>query len=286
MRINLVANPFRPDAIVAAKGAAAKLIAKGHDVHVDTETGRHSSLPTLSNHEIGLADLVVAFGGDGTLIRAVHLCADHGTPVLGVYFGRFGFVTQCGKDSLERCIEEFVAGRSKIERRMMLDAELIRAGHTVARVSALNETVLQRAVVARMMIFQISVDGRQLTSYPADGVIVSTPTGSTAYNLSAGGPILDPRVDALVLTAIAPHTLNARTLVLGPGSEILLKVASQGEAVLSADGQTRLHLLSGDEVRVCRSHRHANLVTVDPEDFLVKLGQRLLWSYSPVSEDS
>ncbi len=285
MRVNFVANFFRPDALSAAKGAAAKLAAKGHVVHVDAETARHVAIPALPNAEFGEADLVVAFGGDGTLIRAVHLCADHGTPVLGVYFGRFGFVTQCAKESVDKCIDEFLAGNGKVERRMMLDAELIRSGHTVARVTALNETVLQRAVVARMMVFQIVVDGRQLTSYPADGVIVSTPTGSTAYNLSAGGPIVDPRVHALVLTAIAPHTLNARTLVLAPESDILLKVGSRGEAVLSADGQTRLHLLSGDEVRVCRSHRSANLVTVNRDDFLIKLGQRLLWSYSPIADE-
>jgi len=150
--------------------------------------------------------------------------------------------------------------------------------------SALNETVLQRAVVARMMTFQVKVDGQVLTRYPADGVIVSTPTGSTAYNLSAGGPIVDPKVHALLLTAIAPHTLNARTLVLGPDADIVLRVESDGDAVLSADGQARLHLLSGDEVRVRRSSRVANLVTVGPDDFLRKLGQRLLWSFSLTGE--
>jgi NAD+ kinase len=167
---------------------------------------------------------------------------------------------------------------------MMLDAELLRGGNQVGMLSALNETVLQRAVVARMMTFQVTVDGHVLTRYPADGIIVSTPTGSTAYNLSAGGPIVDPKVHALLLTAIAPHTLNARTLVLGPDAEIILRVESDGDAVLSADGQSRLHLLSGDEVRVKRSPRMANLVTVGPDDFLLKLGHRLLWSFSLTGE--
>lgn len=286
MRVHLVANTYRPDAIVAVRETAEWLSAKGTRVGVDNESARHVDLPAIPNAEFGEADLVIAFGGDGTLIRAVHLCADHGTPILGVYYGRFGFVTQCTQENLIECIEAFFDGRSFIDRRMMLDAELQRGGQTVARLSALNETVLQRAVVARMMTFQVKVDGNVLTSYPADGIIVSTPTGSTAYNLSAGGPILDPKVQALVLTAIAPHTLNSRTLVLGADSEIVLKVQSHGEAVLSADGQTRLHLLSGDEVRVQRSTRMTNLVTVEKDDFLIKLGQRLLWSFSPLGENA
>ncbi|AIE87748.1 NAD(+) kinase [Fimbriimonas ginsengisoli Gsoil 348] len=280
----MVTNTYRPDAIEAAVGVAKWLRARGNDVWVDSDTARHVELPVVRNSEFGEADLVVAFGGDGTLIRAVHLCADFGTPILGVYFGRFGFVTQCTHEYLESCLTDFLEGRCSIESRMMLDAELMRAGQTVAHLSALNETVLQRAVVARMMTFQVTVDGHVLTSYPADGIIVATPTGSTAYNLSAGGPILDPKVHALVLTAIAPHTLNSRTLVLAAESEIVLKVQSHGDAVLSADGQTRLHLLSGDEVRVRKSTRMTNLVSVQKDDFLIKLGQRLLWSYSPVGD--
>jgi len=280
VRVHFVANTYRPDAISSANEAAQWLTSQGHTVGTDSESGRHVELPVVPNAVFGQADLVVAFGGDGTLIRAVHLCADQGTPILGVYHGRFGFVTQCTSDGVKGCLAEFLAGRSVIESRMMLDAELLRAGQPVARVSALNETVLQRAVVARMMTFEVTVDGLDLTNYPADGVIVATPTGSTAYNLSAGGPIVDPRVQALIVTAIAPHTLNSRTLVLDKNSVITLKVDSRGDAVLSADGQTRLHLLSGDEVRVCKSDRVTNLVIVDKNDFLLKLGQRLLWTYS------
>jgi NAD+ kinase len=135
-----------------------------------------------------------------------------------------------------------------------------------------------------MMTFRVEVDGNRLTSYPADGVMVVTPTGSTAYNLSAGGPILDPKVQAMVLTAIAPHTLSARPLVLSPDSEIRLEVTADGEAVLSADAQTRLHLLSNDEIRVTKSPRVTNLLSVDKNDFLNKLAERLLWSQSIFGE--
>lgn len=284
MRVHFVTNGYRPDALAAARDLAIWLARRGVVVAGDSEAARDTGVDLVVNEEFGFADLVIAFGGDGTLIRAAHLCAEVGTPILGVYFGRFGFVTQCTHEGLEDCITEFIEGRALIDRRMMLGAELIRGGVVLAPLTALNEIVLQRDVTARMMTFQVTVDGHNLTSYPADGIIIATPTGSTGYNLSAGGPILDPRVEALMLSAIAPHTLNARTLVLPADSEILVRVESRGDAVLSADGQTRLHLLSGDEVRVRRSTRVTNLVTVEKDDFLIKLGQRLLWSYSPLGD--
>lgn len=276
MRANLVANNYRPDAIEAARQAAAWLQGRGVGVGVDTDTARNVELPAVPSATFGDADLIIAFGGDGTLIRAAHLAADRGTPLLGVYYGRFGFVTQCTAENLNACLEDFFAGRCVLERRMMIEAELLRAGQPVASLTALNEVALQRDITARMMTFRITVDGHGLTSYPADGVIVATPTGSTGYNLSAGGPIMDPKVEALVLTAIAPHTLTARTLVMSAEATVQLRVQSEGDAVLSADGQQRLHLLSGDEVRVKRSAKVTNLVVVEKDDFLIKLSKSLL----------
>lgn len=277
-------NAYRPDAIRAAAFWAQWLHDRGVEVSADADAKPLLQLPIVT--EPGQpVELVVAFGGDGTLIRAAHSAAGRGAAVLGVYYGRFGFVTQCSEEDVEASLIAFLNGSAKIDRRMMLDAELRRGGQTVTRISALNEAVLQRDVATRMMTFQIIVDGRMLTRYPADGVLVATPTGSTAYNLSAGGPIIDPSVEALMLTAIAPHTLNARTLVLRPEAEIVLQVRSHGDAVLSADGQTRLHLLSGDEVRVTRSHLVTNLIATRPTDFLDKLGERLLWSQSLVGDE-
>ena len=285
MRIHIVGNVYRQDALNAVLSTAQWVQSQGFEVAVDSETGHHFSLPIASFTDFADADLVVAFGGDGTLIRAAHLCAELGTPILGVYYGRFGFVTQCTGDSVLSCIEEFVNGRAKVEKRMMLQAQLIRAGQAVGEIHALNEIVLQRDVTARMMVFRVSVDGHELTGYPADGVMVSTPTGSTGYNLSAGGPIMDPTVEALVLTAIAPHTLSSRSLVLRPDSVVNLAVGSRGDAVLSADAQIRLHILSGDEVCITRSARVTRLVTVDEHDFLIKLGQRMFLSQGML-EDS
>jgi NAD+ kinase len=245
---------------------------------VDTDSGRLLALDVVQTERFCNADLVIAFGGDGTLIRAAHLCAYGNTPILGVYYGRFGFVTQCTGEELFDCLEKFLNGESRIEKRMMLDCQLIRNGATVAEVLALNEIVLQRSITARMMTFAVTVDGLMLTRYPADGVMVTTPTGSTAYNLSVGGPIIDPTVEALGVTPIAPHTLTSRSLILNADSVVRLSVKSSGDAVLSADGQTRLHILSGDEVCVKKSDKATQLVTVRPDDFLLKLSQRLFTS--------
>jgi NAD+ kinase len=280
LRIHLLVNTQRADALEAAARAAVSLTERNVAVGADHETARHLSLAPVRDADFDCCDLVVTFGGDGTLIRAAHLCSERGTPILGVYYGRFGFVTQCLGSELGTCLSAYFDGASTIEPRMMLQTELVRNGNVIATIHSLNEVVVQRAVTAQMMTFRVEVDGRKLTAYPADGVMVATPTGSTAYNLSAGGPILDPRMQAMVLTAIAPHTLSARPLVLNSDSKICLDLTADGEAVLSADAQTRLHLLSKDEIRVTKSPRVTNLICVDKNDFLNKLAERLFWSQS------
>ncbi|HLK15380.1 MAG TPA: NAD(+)/NADH kinase [Fimbriimonadaceae bacterium] len=280
MRAHLLINHTRKDALSAARKARDLLGERGVSVACDPESAPLLQLDPVAPEAFAQCDLVISFGGDGTLIRASHWCSEAGTPILGVYYGRFGFVTQCNGEDLADCLRAFVEGNAKFEERMMIQTDLLRGGKSVATIHSLNEMVVQRAVTVRMLTFVVEVDGNELTSYPADGVIVSTATGSTAYNLSAGGPILDPRVHALLLTALAPHTLSARPLVLHADSEIHLSLQSEGEAVLSADGQARLHLLSGDVVRVRKSPRITRLMTVQPDDFLRKLPQRLFWSQS------
>ena len=136
------------------------------------------------------------------MIRAADVCSAHGTPILGVEYGTFGFVTQCKGEDAEDVIGRFFAGERNFDDRMMIQADPDRAEATVITVHALNEVAVQRSVKTKMMVFRVSVDGVKLTSYPADGVLVATPTGSTAYSLSTGGPIVDPRMQALVLSAI------------------------------------------------------------------------------------
>ena len=262
----------------AAKETVRMLVDHRIDVGADHESAPLLHVDPVPATSFSEADLVVCFGGDGTLIKASALCSERGTPILGVYYGRFGFVTQCESHEMGACLSQFLDGQAVVEERMMLQTELLRGGDVIATLHSLNEMVLQRDVTARMMTFSVTVDGHHLTSYPADGVLVATPTGSTGYNLSAGGPIVDPRVQLLIVTAVAPHTLSTRPLIFSPDSEVRLGLQTEGDAVLSADGQVRLHLLSGDEVRVTRSARVTRLVSVDKDDFLIKISARLLWS--------
>lgn len=163
----------------------------------------------------------------------------------------------------------------------MVQTELVRNERVVAVLHSLNESAVQRSATTRILTFEVKVNGRLLSRYPADGVMVATPTGSTAYNLSAGGPMVDPKVETMLITAIMPHTLAARPLAVRPEAVIEITIESQGDAVLSCDGQSRLHLLTGDLVRVTRSPRVTRLVYVDDEEFFEKLSDRFEWSKGP-----
>lgn len=278
MRIHLLVNARREDAVGAAKKTVEYLRARQVTLASDSEGAPFLEVPVLSPAEIGQADLMIAFGGDGTLLRAAHYCSPFPTPILGVYYGRFGFVTQCDPNEVGAALSNFFDGQARFTTRMMLQTDLIRDGQVIATLHALNEAVVQRAVTARMLYFEVKVDGHHLTRYPADGVIVATPTGSTAYNLSAGGPICDPDLEAMILTAANPHTLSARPLVLRPNSVVEVRVETRGDIVMSCDGQGRLTMISGDIVRVQRSPHVTTLVSVDDSDFLAKLTDKLLWS--------
>lgn len=261
----------------AARGAADWLRSHSVEALAEEDVAPVLELGVLDGSTIRCVDFVLSFGGDGTLIRAAHLCSEFSTPILGVYYGTFGFVTQCDAEEVGAALSLLVDGNAQIEERMMLQTELVRGGEPILTVHSLNETVLQRSATSQMMVFQVDINDVAVTSYPADGVLVATPTGSTAYNLSAGGPIVDPTLHAMILTAISPHTLSARPLVLRPDSAISLKVRTGGDAVLSIDGQTRFHLLDGDEVRITRSSRVTRLVNIAQNDFLDKLSSRLFY---------
>lgn len=280
MRIHTIVNLFRPDAVESAKEAFDSLRARNVTIGADRDSAVALGIPAVAADELGKADLMITFGGDGTLIRAAHLCSESGTPILGVYFGRFGFVTQCMPTEVGAAISSFLDGQAQIEERMMVQTDLIREGRTVASLHSLNEAVVQRSATTRILTFDVKVDGKRLSRYPADGVMVSTPTGSTAYSLSAGGPVIDPAINGLLLTAIMPHTLSARPLVVRDDAVIDIQIETRGDAVLSCDGQSRLHLLSGDSVRITKSPRMTRLLSVDQHDFLSKLANRFQWSKS------
>jgi NAD+ kinase len=197
----------------------------------------------------GEFDLLIALGGDGTMLRAGHLCAPHHVPILGINLGRLGFLIQIERREWREMLERLFEGEGWIEERLMLEAHLIRRDETLATWQALNEVVVGRGVALRSVRLDATVDGRPLTTFVCDGLIAATPTGSTAYALAAGGPILPPELHNILLVPIAPHLSVDRAIVLAEGSSVSITVRS-GNSVVSVDGQAPLELEVEDRVDV------------------------------------
>lgn len=280
MNVHIIINVQRHDAVDCAISVAKWLKDKGVVVSAEHDVCKLLDVCCVTRQQIGQADLMISFGGDGTLIRAADVCSEYGTPILGVSFGTFGFVTQCQGDHVIEVLEHFLEGKILFEERLMLQAELVRNKQVVTTIHALNEVVIQRTPPTPMMVYRVSIDGLKVASYPADGIMIAAPTGSTGYNLSAGGPIVDPELQAFNLTAISPHTLSSRPLVLKPDRVVEISLIKKGDNVLSADGKLRLHLLSGDVVRISKSPRTTRMVHVADQDFTSKLKGLLFWSQS------
>lgn len=201
-------------------------------------------------------DLVIALGGDGTMLRAGHVCAPLGIPLIGINHGNFGFLIELGPDEWQQTLPRLVSGEYSTEKRMLLQVELWRGDKVVGTWQALNEAMVGRGRVVRPVHLNASLDGHPLTTYVSDGVIISTPTGSTAYALAAGGPILPPTLRNLLLLPVAPHLSVDRALVLAEGASITVELARGDEAVLSVDGQPPEAMELGDRVAV-RASEHS-----------------------------
>jgi NAD+ kinase len=228
------------------------------------------------------ADAVVVLGGDGTLLRAAHLLQRPDVPVLGVNFGSLGFLTEVTLGELFPTLEGLLAGRYAYDERTMLRAALQRAGEPEASGDALNDVVVLKAsAVSRIIELDVSVDGVFVSSFRADGLIVASPTGSTAYNLAAGGPILQPGLAATVVTPICPHALTNRPLVIGDRSAIEVRLRTADiEVHATLDGQEAFPLRPDDCVRVTRSPRVVRLVRAPERDYFEVLRTKLKWGES------
>jgi len=261
-RIAIAAHPGMPEAVATAGEMAAYLKARRSQAVAGTIDDAH----LRQRVQAGEFDLLIAVGGDGTVLRAGHLCAPRQVPVLGVNMGRLGFLIQVGQD-WPHYFDRLLTGQTWIEQRMMLRAEHSRAGQSLGVWHALNEVVVCRGAAVRPVRLAVHVDGHFLAAYVADGLIASTPTGSTAYALAAGGPILPPELRNILLVPIAPHLSADRAVVLAEGASVSITVHS-GEAVASIDGQTPLGLSHGDRVEVRASEYTTLLVRFgDPSYF-------------------
>lgn len=243
----IVSHPALPEAAVEAQQIAADLSAVG------VKQADAASLydEVLRQHiQDGEFDLVIAVGGDGTMLRAGHLCAPLDIPVLGINAGRFGFLMEVGLGEFRQFIPRLLAGEFQLEDRMMLQAQLKRDGEILNSWQVLNEVVVCRGQPVRPIHIEACVDGSPLTSYIADGLIASTPTGSTAYALAAGGPIMPPELRNMLLIPLAPHLSVDRAVILAEGSQVDFIVRGGYEPVLSVDGHPPQEVASGDMIHI------------------------------------
>jgi len=257
-RFGLLHHPEIPESLRLAQDIEAKLRALGVSVW---QTSAWDEADVLNKQP--QTDLLIAFGGDGTIVRTARLTAGHDLPVLGVNLGRLGFLAELKPAELSDKLDELVAGAYWLEQRSMLHAMVERAQEEIISFEALNDVVVSRGHFARTTRIDTFIDDQYLTQYVADGVIVATATGSTAYSLAAGGPILDPRLPDILLTPIAPHLMVATSLVLPEGSAVRLVLRSEGDAACTVDGQMDVSLGQGDAVTVSTSQHVCRFVRFD-----------------------
>jgi NAD+ kinase len=224
-------------------------------------------------------DLIVCCGGDGTVLRVARAAIPHPVALLGVNTGRIGFLTELSPGEALAQLDDVLGGTGRIEERAMIESETVRAGEEMPeRFHALNDVVVGRAAIGRTVQFSVSVDGTTIGGYRADGVIVATATGSTAYSLSVGGPILHPESRELIVTPVAPHLAPANSVIVKAGADVDVAIAAGQRAILSIDGQPDVDLRGGDVVRVRPSvHRARFLRLGPPGDFYLRVGRRLNW---------
>lgn len=281
-RVGLVANVAK--STVRALASKLGLLFKSQGIRVNAEVAVKKAFPTLNIHSISLkklaahSDLILSLGGDGTMLSAVNLAASQGIPVLGVNLGHLGFITPVSLEAFETSFKDALKGRYRIEKRGMLRAEIFRSGKKVADRLALNDVVVFRGTTAKVGLLETRINGRHLATYKADGLIVATPTGSTAYSLSVGGPVLEHSLRCIVLAPISPHTLSVRPLVLSDSSVIEIFVPEARTPLsFSTDGETGFWLKKQDRLRVTRAAKPALLLMPPGHDAWEVLRNKLGW---------
>lgn len=269
--VGFVLHHERAQAVELALEAAEWLEAEGHEVRLPEVD---AAIAGLGQHgcpedELGPGlDVAVSLGGDGTMLRTVDLVAGAGVPILGVNVGQLGYLTDVEPASVRSALERFLRGEGTIEERMLLTVRVERIDGEVTEQIAFNEAVLEKTPMGHTVRLSVSVDDEFFTTYAADGLIVATPTGSTAYAFSARGPIVEPTHRALLLTPVSPHMLFDRTLVLDPEARLRLTVQGHRAATLSVDGRNLGELGEDDAIVCTAASRSARLVTSGARDFL------------------
>lgn len=279
--VAIVSKPTHPVLPQVVPPLVEWLRQRGYQVVGDKETARHvRRMPAVERERIAAKKpgLVVVLGGDGTMLSAARAVSRVGIPILGVNLGSLGFLTEVPLAELYSTLEAVEEGKCVTDVRTMVHCEVIRRSRRTASHDALNDAVVNKTHLARIVDFDVFINGVFVANYKADGIIVATPTGSTAYSLAAGGPILLPDAGSLMITPVSPHALTNRPLVVRDTGEIAIAVKSaDGEAYLSIDGQVGGPLLDGDRVVCRKSRHHVKLLRLGNRSFFDVLRTRLKW---------
>jgi NAD+ kinase len=281
-RIGIISKPKKAEIREVVLSLVQWLRERQIEVFIDKETGAllESAEKAMTRNEMpGQVDLLVVLGGDGTLLAAARALNRKPVPILAVNLGGLGFLTVITREELYPTLEAVLAGNFRTERRVQIEGELVRADEVISSFLALNDVVLNKGAIARILDFDVLVNGRFISTFKSDGLIVSTPTGSTAYSLAAGGPIVTPAVEAFIVTPICAHTLTNRPLVLPDSVQIEVVVKSQREvAYLTVDGQVGIATHSEDAVRLKKASSSVELIQPPTKDYFEILRQKLKWS--------
>jgi NAD+ kinase len=281
LRIGLIGNAEKPAAAARVRVAAQLIRRAGKKVFSDAITTQHAKikcevLPNVASLARSV-DLLIVFGGDGTMLHTARQIAGSNTPILGVNLGGLGFLTAVPSDKLAEALKLLWAGKFRFESRALIEATGV-ANKKGIKATALNDIVISRGAASRLIAFDVSVDGEPITRYRCDGLIVSSPTGSTAYSLAAGGAIVLPTAEVFALTPICPHALSNRSIILPLSATIRMKaVKTEPATFLNADGQIIGELVNGDEIIIRRSRSAVRLVHLADSSFLEALRQKLHW---------
>jgi NAD+ kinase len=280
-RIGIVAKTSSPHAQGVMKGLVPWLRDRGLSVGIQEEYGSLTG-GTVRDLPVDMipaeSDLMLVLGGDGTLLSVARLVEGHDLPILGVNLGSLGFLTELALEELYPALRDVLEGDYRVEERVRLDVRLHRQGETAGEYRVLNDVVINKGALARIFDLDTFVNGERLTTYKADGLIISTPTGSTAYSMSAGGPIVEPTLNVILISPICPHTLTNRPLVVPGGSLIeLCLLSDSGKVFLTLDGQEGTELFPGDRIQIRESTNRARLIRTGSKSFFEVLSTKLHW---------